>query len=186
MASSAHVTSIDALAAFKADLARFGSDASNALAGLNVQIRRAFEWLEGKLKEWQHQVGRRQELVTRAKVELIQQEYGHGEGRGPGYTEKKLALQKAQTRLREAEAKVAACQHWVNALPQEVIECDGPARQLAGVLESDMRQALGLLEQKVRALEAYIALTPTAAAGPETAATAPTPPGDGTAAEKGS
>src|SRR5262249_11821042 len=124
MASSAHVTSIDALAAFKADLARFGSDAQNALAGLSVQIRRSFEWLEGKLKEWQHAVGRRQELVTRAKVELIQQEYGRGE-RGPGYTEKKLALQKAQTRLREAEAKVAACQHWVNALPQEVFECDG-------------------------------------------------------------
>jgi hypothetical protein len=178
MAPSARVTSIDALAAFKADLARFGSDAANALAGLQVQVRRAFEWLEAKLGEWLSELRRRQELVTRAKLELMQQDYGRGESRGPGHTEKKIALERAVARLREAEAKVAACKHWANALPQEVIECDGPARRLAGVLESDLRQALALLEQKVQALESYVALTSATAAEPEPAAPAPAPAAD--------
>jgi hypothetical protein len=39
------------------------------------------------------------------------------------------------------------------------MECQGPARLLGGVLESEFKSALGVLEQKILALEAYLALT---------------------------
>jgi hypothetical protein len=176
MAVSARVTSIDALVDFKAHLTRFGTDATNALAGLQQELRRVFEWLEGQLKDWQREVRRRQELVTRTKAELIQHEYGSDKTRGPGHTEKKIRLEKAVTALREAEAKVECCQHWTNHLPQEVIECEGPAHQLAGMLEADLRQGLGVLEQKILALESYVALTSAAVAAEPAGSAAPANP----------
>jgi hypothetical protein len=159
MAGAARVNSIDALVDFKAHLARFGTEATNALASLDLQIRRIFDWLEAQLNDWQREVRRRQELVTRAKTELIQHEYGNDKTRGPGYTEKKIRLERALAALREAETKVEHCKHWGQELPQEVIECEGPARQLSGMLEAELRKALAVLEQKIRSLEAYVALT---------------------------
>jgi hypothetical protein len=175
MAPAARVTSVDAVEQLKAGLVRFGTEAGNALASLDMQVRRAFDWLEGQLTHWQHELRRREEIAVRAKAELIQFEYGRGETRGPGYTEKQIALQEAIARLREAEAKVQRCKHWARVLPREVLECEGPARQLAGVLEADLRRGVALLDQKIRALEAYIALTPSSGVEAATGASSEEP-----------
>jgi hypothetical protein len=167
MAVGAKVTSVDAIEQFKANLIRFKTDAGNALASLDMGIRRAFDWLEGQQKHWQTEVRQWQEFANRAKAELIQFEYGRAETRGPGYTEKQIALHEAQSRLRQAEARVQSCKRWARVLPCEVIECEGPARQLAGMLEADLRQAIALVDHKIRALESYLSLTSSTGAGPE-------------------
>jgi hypothetical protein len=174
MAPAARVTSVEALVDFKARLVKFGTEAGNALANLQLQIRRTYEWLEDQLEYWQWQLRQRQEEVTRAKSELLQRQYAPGAaaGRGPGCTDQKIAFEEALDAVEEAETKIRNCKHWRQILPREVMECEGPARQLGGMLELDFRRAVALLEQKILALEEYLALTATSGAG---AAAGPAP-----------
>jgi hypothetical protein len=166
MADSAHVTSIEALEEFRAKLCNFGVDATNALSGLAMQIRRVFEWVEDQTQFWQKELRIREEEVGRAKAQLLQRQgMGGARGEGPGYTEQKIALEEALESLHQARQKLENCRHWAVTLPREVNECEGPARQLAGMLETDLRKAVALLEQKLRTLEEYVQITPGAGAG---------------------
>lgn len=156
MGPSARVTSIEALKDFRASLCRFGHDTKEAVCATELEIRRILDWLEAKLKDWQKEVRVRQEEVVRAKAELIQRQYGQGQGRGPGTTDQEIALEKALHRLREAEAKVEKTRQWQNLLPRAVAEFEGPARQLLGMLDADLVRGIAILDQKIDSLDAYL------------------------------
>ena len=64
----------------------------------------------------------------------------------------------AQRRLQEAEARVELVRRWQQTLPQAILEYQGPARQLAGFLDTDLKKALVVLDNKISALEAYAAV----------------------------
>ena len=155
MTQSAQVHSIDLLKRLHAALARFGLDAQTALGAGAAEIRRVHETLVDRLKYWQQQVNKRQEEVNQARAALSHAR-ALSEGRNTGCVEQELALRKAQDRLREAEGKVITTRRWQRDLPELAKEFEGPARALSGFLESDLRQALVLLEGKIAALEAYL------------------------------
>ncbi len=172
MATSARVTSLAAIEEFKAHLGEFAIDAANALANIDLQIRRASDWLEERGKFWQREIRERHEDVLRAKSELMQRKDLWGPGRGPGTTDQEAALELAIRRLREAEEKLAHCKRWARVLPQELIDCQGRNNQLGGMLEGDLKRATALLEAKLRALEEYLAITAPSGSG------TPAPGGD--------
>ena len=87
-----------------------------------------------------------------------------------------LALEKAQKRLHDAEDKVERVRHWLHVLPRAVTEYEGPSRQLAGMLDSDLAQGIVLLDHKLEALEAYVALRPPTGPGPAPPRTMPPSP----------
>jgi hypothetical protein len=169
MSQSARVSSIEAVKAFKEALCTFSVDAQGALCAADMEIRRTIDGLQVRLQYWQREVRERQEEVTRAKTALVQRRWGHTEGRGPGTTEQEIALRKAQQRLKEAEAKVETVKRWQLQLPQAIHEYEGPARQLAGWLDADLRTVVAILDQRIAALEAYVALTPLSPADPAAA-----------------
>lgn len=187
MSPSAQVYSIDAIKAFREALCTFGVDAQGALCTADTEIRRVLDWLHAQLQYWQHQVRECQEEVTRAKQQLIQRRWGSRDGQGPGTTEQEIALRKAQRHLQEAEEKVQTTRRWLQQLPQALLEYQGHSRQLSGWLESDLRQGLAVLDQKLDALEAYVHLTagqgpsagPAPAAEPAPAEGTPPPPAAG-------
>lgn len=157
MSQSAKVSSLDALKALHAALARYGPDAQEALGAAEMEIRRVFDFLHTQLKYWQRQVERRQEDVNRARADLA---YARAirQGERSGYVEQEIALRKAQARLREAEEKVVVTKRWLLHLPQAINEYEGPARRLAGLLDSDYKQGLAVLADKIAILEAYTAV----------------------------
>jgi hypothetical protein len=159
MAQSARVTSLHALEALKAALCRFASAAQNALAGVDTELSHVAEWLEQQTASWRKEVLRREELVVRAKGDLTLKKYTAGRGGFRGSTEQELALAKAQTALKHAHEKQEACRRWARILPRELEECRAPAGQLACMLDADLRQAVAYLEQKLLALEGYLAVT---------------------------
>jgi hypothetical protein len=160
MSESAHVSSVEAVKAFREALCAFGVDAQGALGAAALEIRRTLDGLQARLKYWQQQVRESEEEVVRAKAALAQRRWGHSEGRGPGTTEAEIALRRAQLRLREAQEKVETVRRWQLQLPQAIHEYDGPARQLTGWLEADLQHVLALLGRRIEALEGYLALTP--------------------------
>jgi hypothetical protein len=157
MSGSARVISIDALRDFRAKLAEFGKDAKDTLCAAELQIRRTFDWLTAQAKHWHAEARKREEEVVRAKIELQSRKAMCKDGRGPGTTDQEKALRKAQSRLKEAQDKILTCKRWQPLLQHAVHEYHGPARLLSGTLDTDLVHALGILAQKLDALDAYLA-----------------------------
>ena len=155
MSQSARVHSLEALKALHAALSRYGPEALEALGAAEMEIRRVFDYLHEQLKYWQRQLERRHEDVNRARADLAHAR-ALRRGERSGCAEQEIALRKAQTRLREAEEKVAAVKRWLVHLPQAINEYEGPARRLVGLLESDLKQGLALLDHKIAILQAYM------------------------------
>lgn len=159
MTQSARVESTEALQALKDALAKFGVAAQGALGSADTEIQRTLDWLGDQAKFWRAQVDRRREEVTRTKAELMARRWSSDKSGSRGATEQELAYEEARRRLAEAEAKVEAVRRWQRRLPEVIKEYEGPARQLAGMVESDLRHSLAILDSKIAALEAYAALT---------------------------
>ncbi|MHB1426039.1 MAG: hypothetical protein ACYC3I_22990 [Gemmataceae bacterium] len=157
MSQSARVNSLDALKALHAALARYGPEAREALGAAEMEIRRVLDYLHEQLKHWQRQVEKRREDVNRAGADLTHAR-ALRKGERSGYVEQEIALAKAKNRLREAEEKVSVVKRWLLHLPQAIHEYEGPSRRLAGMLDSDLKQGLAVLENKIAILEAYTAV----------------------------
>src|SRR5262249_22469711 len=73
---------------------------------------------------------------------------------------------RAQERLKEAEQKLANCKKWAPIFEHALREYQGPARVLSGSLETDLKVAVALLNQKLDALDAYLRVNPPPAPAP--------------------
>jgi hypothetical protein len=167
MSRSAYVTSIETVGHFRTALCEFISGTKDSLDAIEIQIRRTLDWLTSQMKYWQCEIRTRQEDLVRAKIELTSRKYANRDGTGLGTADHEKAFRKAQARLKEAEQKLANCRRWMPVLEQAITEYHGPARQLSGSLDSEVKHSLALLDQKLAALEDYLAMTP------------PSPPGQG-------
>jgi len=174
MSRFAKLTSIDAVAKLATALRSFGEEASAALDNLELEARRAIEWIQHDRKDyWAGQVRRGWDQVAEARADLERcMTFHRVADHRPSCRDEKLALEKAKRRLRTAEEKVQAVRHWSHVLGHEVTEYRGSVNQLAGWLESDLPRALAALERMTTALESYVALESAAdaatASGPVT------------------
>src|SRR5205085_11470279 len=70
MQTPARVTSLDLLRDFRAALAGFRVEGQDALTAVELELRRASDWLAERRQFWQRQVRALQDEVTKAKSEL--------------------------------------------------------------------------------------------------------------------
>src|SRR3989442_13407910 len=70
MQPPARVTALDLLRDFRAALAGFRAEAQDALAAVELDIRRAFDWLAERRQFWQRQGRELHDEGVRAKSEL--------------------------------------------------------------------------------------------------------------------
>src|SRR5262249_11318261 len=146
MSQAARVTSIDAVLRFRDGLCEFAVDGQDALSSVDLQLRRAMDWLKEKGRYWQKEIRERQEQVVRTKIELAQRRLETRAGRRGGRAEPGRTGRRAQERLKEAEQKLANCKRWLPLFEHALREYQGPSRQLSGALETDLKQAVALLD----------------------------------------
>lgn len=165
MASSARVTSVQAIADFRAALLTFCQEAKEVLASIDMENRRMTDWVErDRLSYWQREIRNRQENVAQAKADLFRKQITRISGQNPDFLEERDALRLATYRLEEAEDKVQLCRKWGNReLPRAIDEFQGPGRQLAGMVEGNPPSIVLFLDRVVRSLEAYLDLEATPA-----------------------
>jgi hypothetical protein len=158
---AADVRSIEALRELHAAVCKFRTNAQDALAAVDLTIRRANDWLSDQLNFWQRAIRTSEDEVFQAKQELAQRKYTSWDGREPDSTVQQENLRKAQAKLRYAHDKVATVRRWMQKFPHAASEVyEGPARQLGATLETELARGLALLERRVVALEQYAALAP--------------------------
>ena len=100
--------------------------------------------------------GTRRITVIQAKIELNQLRNQRIGDRRPDTTFQEKVLRRAQAKLEFAEEKLAATKRWQRDLPHELMNYEGPARQLQNALEGDVPRMIAFLERKIAALEAYL------------------------------
>jgi len=180
MSDSAGVRSIEALNTFRADLALFAEGARHGLEAVEMEIRRASEWLNNEqYLYWRGEVKRRNEAVAAARVELHRRKLMQINSDVANDSDQKEALRIAERRLLEAEQKVANVRKWGPLLQHAIAEYQGQGRPLGDLIGGDLQRALALLGRMVDALDAYTSIAPPPGAGPastpaDATSTAPT------------
>ena len=161
----ARLTRIDAVQEMAAAVDAFRNEAIGGLGNLDMEIRRALEWIHHDRHEhWNHQVRRGWERITEARVQLQQAMTARRIGdHDPACIDEKKALARAKQRLEIAQEKVEAVRHCARAIDHAVDEYRGARTPLSGWLESEAPKALAALRRMMDNLEDYLALQAPAA-----------------------
>jgi hypothetical protein len=153
---AADVRSIDALREWYAALTGYGEMLAESVAGVELEIRRGFEWLQEQLGRWQKAVRECEEDVVQAKAELAARKYPGFDGREPDTTVQERNLRRAKARLEYAEDQVARTKAWIGRLPKVIDEVyRGPSHRLVNFLEAELPKGLAILDRRIIALENY-------------------------------
>ena len=159
MGRLAKVTSIDVIEHFAAALKGFGEDAKTALDGVDMELRRALNWIQREQKDfWTQRIRRGWDEVNIARKELERKMMFYPGDDRPSCHDERLALEAAKRRLQLAQQKLEAVKHWSHRAEREVNEYIGAVQQLRRWMEFDLPQGQADLARMARALEDYVAL----------------------------
>jgi hypothetical protein len=138
----------------------FRAEAIAALEGLDMDLRRALEWIHVDRREhWNGEVRRGWDRITQARIQLQQARTVRRVGdHEPACPDEKKALSKAQRRLETAQQKVEAVRRCARAVDEAVNEYRGARTPLAAWLESEAPKAIATLHRMMDQLESYLAL----------------------------
>lgn len=153
MTTPAHVTSIDALGAFRANLVVFRDTASRTLDEVFGEVKRTRQWiLNDRRYFWEGELRRRQKALDAALQELM----------GARLSDLKMtsapqqaAVTKARRNLREAEEKLRRVKYWgrnFDLVADPMVKRMGGLRSL---LDHDMPRAIATLANSQKALDRY-------------------------------
>jgi hypothetical protein len=160
MSTSAHVGSFEAVREFRAALLTFAAEAREALAGHDLEARRALVWLvEDRPRYWQQVQRAAEEAVVQAKIELERRRNSRlPDGEPPSCMEERKALARARARLEYAQQKVAAVRKWMALSDRAMTEYLGGANLFSTHLDGQLPLAVATLDRTLTALESYAAL----------------------------
>jgi hypothetical protein len=159
--TQARVNSIDAVREWKESLAGFRHSALDALLSVEMEIRRHADWLDDQRRHWQLEIRRLEEKIQMAKAELWRKK-NMPIISNPDYYQEEKVVRRLQQQLEHAEGKLELTRKWAIAMKRAVEEYEGPGRQLGNLLDADLPRALAQLEQRIAALEGYLAVMPPA------------------------
>jgi len=156
----ARLTRIDAVGEMAAVVDAFRHEANAVLEGLEMEIRRALEWIHHDRHEhWNHQVHRGWDRITEARIQLQNAMATRRIGdHAPACVDEKKALARAKQRLEIAQHKVEAVRRFAREIDRAVDEYRGARVPLAGWLEADVPKALAALRRMMANLEDYLAV----------------------------
>ena len=160
MGRSARVTSIDVLPLLASAIAKFRGEAAGALDDLEIELRRALEWIHHERKEyWARELRRGYESQAQARLQLQQAMISRRiAGHEPACIDEKRALERAKRRLETAQRKVEAVRHWTGAIDRAADEFRRSRTQFAAWLEIDLPRAKTALNQMSESLVTYISM----------------------------
>ncbi len=176
MAERAQVTSVEAVAAFRADLIVFLSKARAVLEEAADEVLRTRLWVQNdQRRTWEGEIRVRYRKLEEARAELFSARLSQFH---ESTDLRLMTMQRAERAHREAEAKIAVLKKWNRELENRTDPLVKQVTQFHSFLTTDMGRAIAYLAQVVQALEAYAAVT---AAGPDAAAlpAETKPPGEG-------
>ena len=174
MADRAHVTSVEAVESFRADLIVFQSKIRAILEEACDEVLRAKVWVQtDRRRYWTAEARRRGQKLEKARADLSSARLSQF---NESTTLPMMMVQRAERASGEAKAKIAVLKKWDRELENRTGPLLKQVTQLQWFMARDMARAVAYLAQVVRTLEAYAdvaqARTSTASVGTKVGATA--------------
>ena len=153
---SANVHSLESIEAVRAALAAFRDEVEQALAMIDVEMRRVLDWLEhDRPPFWRKQLRNAHDGVTQARAALhCCLMYPINDER-PSCYEERAELKKAEARLAYCDEKSERLRHWIREIRHESFEYEGRISQLKDIAEIDVPQATAILARLLARLQEY-------------------------------
>jgi hypothetical protein len=162
MSSQAHVHSLEAVEAVRTALVTFLDQVEQALATLDVEMRRTLDWLEhDRPAYWRRQVRDAVDGVNEAQAALRHKLMFPINDERPSCREERAALQRAQDRLAYCQEKAESVRNWIKVVRQEMFDYQGRISQLVRLVEIDGPVAVGVLARIRHHINEYQAVRKT-------------------------
>ncbi len=153
MAVGAHVTSIEALESFRANLIVYISKARPTLEEISSDVMRTRLWLENNQRlHWEAQVQRRAKELEAARQELFSA--GLANLRDTTAAEI-MAVRRAERALEDADNKLRLVKKWTREFDSRTAPVARQLEKLATMLANDLPSAVAFLSQIIKTLDAY-------------------------------
>ena len=158
MPDRAHVTSVEALEAFRANLIVYLSKARPTLEEVSADVQRMRGWLEGEQRaHWENEFRRRSQALQEAQAALFSSRLS---SMREASAAEQMAVQRTKRALDEAEGKLRVLKQWNRVFDNRVDPLVKQMEKLHTVLAHDMVQAVAFLTQAIRTLDAYAEVAP--------------------------
>jgi hypothetical protein len=171
MSGQAKITSVEALAAFRADMIVYLGHMRPVIEEVGDEVARMKYWLQIEQRGfWETQLRVRRLKLEEAQVELFSAKMSALQRSSTLQT---MAVQRAQRAVHEAEQKLVVLKRWereLEALSDPLLK---QVEQLQGYLTGEMETGVLFLDQAIRALDAYTALS--SAISPSSPSSPPAP-----------
>jgi hypothetical protein len=153
MPQKAHVTSLDALEAFRSYLIIYLSQARPALDEASAEVLRTRLWLENEQRVyWENQLKRRTKELEQAQQALFSARLGSLRKES---ALDQFAVHRAKQALGEAEQKLKTVKRWDREFDGRMQPLVKQVEKLHTVLSNDMVKAVAYLTQAIGTLAAY-------------------------------
>ena len=153
MAQKAHVTSLEALETFRAQLVIYLSQARPALDEVSAEVSRTRMWLEDEQRvHWEGQMRRRTKDLEQAQQALFSARLGILRKESAA---DQFAVHRAKAAVTEADEKLRTIKRWAREFDGRVQPLVKQTEKLHTVFSNDMVQALAYLTQVIKTLAAY-------------------------------
>jgi hypothetical protein len=158
MPERAHVTSVDALESFRANLIIYLSKARPTLEEVSAAVQRMRGWLEGEQRTYgENEFRRRRQALEEAQAALFSSRLSLMRDASAA---EQMAVQRTKRALDEAEAKLRMLKQWDRVFDNREEPLVKQMEKLHTVLAHDMVQAVAFLAQAIRTLDAYAEVAP--------------------------
>ena len=158
MPDRAHVTSVDALESFRANLIVYLSKARPTLEEVSTEVQRTRSWLDNEQRaHWEGELRRRSRALKEAQDALFSSKLSSFRETSAA---EQMAVQRAKRALDEAEEKLRVLKQWSRVFDNRVDPLVKQMEKLHTVLAHDMVQAVAFLAQAVSTLDAYAEVAP--------------------------
>jgi hypothetical protein len=164
MAGQAQITSVEAIASFRAELIVYLGQMRPVLEEVSSEVLHTRSWMEDDRRRfWEQERRVRGRRLEDARQELFNASIS-SLSTATGFQQ--LAVQKAQRNLQAAEDKLALIKKWERDLDDRASPLVKQMEQLHGFLTVEMGRAVAYLDQALKALDAYKSVAPQRAENP--------------------
>src|SRR5262245_52426061 len=157
----ADIESLDILKDFRARFVEFENLCSNALMGLDGEIKNTQEWLGSRQIPALERLSRKcEEAVNKAQSDLMEVKWRESQaGSNSSGIDERKALERAKRRKEETDAKLDAAKRWRINLQQSIGKLQTPCNVLANLLEHLTPLGVARLDTMLDNLEEYFRTT---------------------------
>ena len=163
MPQKAHVTSVDAIAAFRSNLINYVSKARPTLEEVTADVLRLRSWLQNEQRtHWEAQVRRRGKDLEEAQQALFSARISNLRDET---TAEQTAYHRARRALDEALEKLRVLKNWNREFDSRLDPLVKQMEKLHTLLANDLTMAVAYLAEVVQTLASYASMPAPSASG---------------------